>query len=285
MKHIDSRKSFFILSCARSGSTSLATILNLASNGVCAIEPVPNLNVETREMMDMRLENPLEVLENTVIPRVKEELRNCEIYGEKNVTYGPFIHLLYQELGCRFVFLKRDGRDVVRSLINWHNNKFGSIYRECIDPGNLLPLAIKSVSNLPVHLDTSDYSRPRPQKGEPFYEKWEHFTRLEMCTYYWQAINNLYLEQLSKLPEDTWITLDYTSPHPNDILRVIDFLGLQGISSELIRENLNKKINSLNDRCVSEPAIYPHWSNWSVETLEKFNLIARNVMKKLGYYE
>ncbi len=43
-----SRTVYFILSCARSGSTSLARILDTAGNGACVCEPVPNLNVESR---------------------------------------------------------------------------------------------------------------------------------------------------------------------------------------------------------------------------------------------
>jgi perosamine synthetase len=51
-------RSFFILTCARSGSTSLSKILNEAENGVCKVEPAPNLNRETRLAMDGRLADP-----------------------------------------------------------------------------------------------------------------------------------------------------------------------------------------------------------------------------------
>jgi len=129
---------FFILSCARSGSTSLAKILDKAKNGKCAIEPTPNLNRETRLAMEGRLDDPLAAIA-PVIKRVKDHSRTGFIYGEKNVTYAPFIHLLYKELDPLFIFIKRDGRDVVRSLIDWHEKAFGTIYRECKTPGNLTP--------------------------------------------------------------------------------------------------------------------------------------------------
>jgi len=174
-------KAFFVLSCARSGSTSLARILDTAVNGTCAIEPAPNLNRETRDMMEGRIADPTAVLEKTVMPRVREGLNEVEIYGEKNVTYGPFVTCLYQLLNCKFVFLKRDGRDVVRSLINWHEKKFGSIYRECKETGRLSPIATTAAANLPVHLDTSDYARPRPLEGDPLHIEWESLTRLLRC--------------------------------------------------------------------------------------------------------
>ena len=109
---------FFVVSCARSGSTSLARILDQADNGVCAVEPTPNLNRETRDAMDGRLSDLQAAVTQMVVPRVQEGLRQHGVYGEKSITYGPFVPSLYEALGCKFVFLKRDGRDVVRSLIN-----------------------------------------------------------------------------------------------------------------------------------------------------------------------
>jgi len=150
---------FILLSCARSGSTSLARILDEAVNGRCAVEPVPNLNRETREAMDGRLEDADGIVEATVVARAVERLEEVEVYGEKNVTYGPFVEKLYKRLDCRFVLITRDGRDVVRSLINWHEARFGTIYRECREPGNLMPEAVLAAARLPVHLDTSDYAR------------------------------------------------------------------------------------------------------------------------------
>ena len=278
------KKVFFVLSCARSGSTSLARILDTAENGVCAVEPVPNLNRETRDMMEGRIKDPMAVLENTVIPRVREQLEGVDVYGEKNVTYGPFIPYLYDALGCKFVFLKRDGRDVVRSLINWHEKKFGSIYRECKESGRLSPTAVSAAANLPIHLDTSDYARPRPSKEDPLHSDWEKLTRLEMCSYYWSTINELYLNQLMALPDNAWTTLDYTAPGCEEIERVAEFLGLRGFDRETVRAMLQQKINSLEDRSVSSQDAYPEWKNWDGGKRRSFDHIAAKTMYRLGYY-
>lgn len=276
-------QSFFIVSCARSGSTSLARILDMADNGICAVEPSPNLNVETREMMEGRLRDPLALVRRIIIPRVHDGLCRNEIYGEKNVTYGPFIPYIYQELACRFVFIKRDGRDVVRSLMDWHNHKFGTIYRECKEPGDLSGEALSSAAGLPVHLDTSDYSRPRPMRGELLYDKWETLSRFEMCAYYWQKINNLYLDQLSRIPAEAWITLDYTSPTPEDLRRVIEFLKLKGISREAIESALSERINSLKQRGINAEREFPRWTDWPCHQRAKFDAMAGNTMIRLGY--
>ena len=276
---------FFILSCARSGSTSLAKILDTAENGICAVEPTPNLNRETRDMMEGRISDPMAVLENTVIPRVRKKLTEVEVYGEKNLTYGPFIYYLYQALKCKFVFVKRDGRDVVRSLINWHEKKFGSIYRECKETGNLSPTAVSAAANLLAHLDTSDYARPRPRKNDPLYNEWENFTRLEMCAYYWATVNELYFDNLQKLPNNAWITIDYTTPTTQDIEKVADFLGLKGLNNKLVENMLQQKINSLKDRNAPYDSLWPIWRNWDRSIRQSFEIIASKTMYRLGYYK
>lgn len=275
------KECFFIVSCARSGSTSITNILNHASNGECVVEPTPNLNVETRLMMEGRLEDPIKMLQNTIVKRVQKS--KYEVYGEKNLTYAPFIKHLYDFLNCKFVFLIRDGRDVVRSLIDWHELVWGNIYRECKNPGNLTERAYKQVSNLPIHRDTSDFSRPRPQPGDPYHEKWLDLTREEMCAWYWQYINGRYIKQLRQIPEEAYFTLDYTKPKVEAIVELTDFLNLQGLSNEKISRMLQRKINSPKTRFGIERR-YPPWSEWSLTQRRQFDEIAQERMQELGYY-
>ena len=102
---------FFVLSSARAGSTSFARILDRAENGCCLTEPTPNLNTESRLAMDGQLDDYAQVVSKVIAPRTSPT--DVEIYGEKNVTYGPFIRQLHQQLDARFILLTRDGRDVV----------------------------------------------------------------------------------------------------------------------------------------------------------------------------
>ncbi len=275
------KESFFIVFCARSGSTSLAYILNQASNCECLSEPSPNLNVETRLMMEGRLKDPVSLLKNTVVKRAQQS--KYDIYGDKNATYGPFIEHMYKLLKCKFIFLVRDGRDVIRSLMDWHDLIWGSIYRECKNPGDLTEEAYKRVSNLPVHKDTSDFSRPRPQKGDPYYDIWLDLTREEMCAWYWQYINRLYLNQLKKLPSTAYRILDYTNPTAKDIIKIADFLNLRGLTENKITNLLDSKINSLKNRFGIDKK-YPGWRHWSSTQRRQFDKIAQKEMFELGYY-
>lgn len=271
---------FFVLACARSGSTSLARILDGASNAVCAVEPAPNLNWETREAAEGRLDDPRAVVEELIVPRVASALGSSPIYGEKNLTYGPFVHYLYERFRCRFVFITRDGPEVVRSLMDWHNRMFGTVYREAADPGRLAPRALAAAAQLPVHLDTSDYSRPRPRPGSPHHSGWEHYDRAQMCAWYWAEAYRVYFEQLAGLPATAWTHIDYTRPAADDIMRVAAFLGLEGLSAERVSEQLRGRINSLRDRDAGEPE-YPCWAEWTPAMREAFTDIAGDMVERL----
>lgn len=279
-------RAFLLVGVARSGTTSLTRLLDTASNSCCVVEPYPNLNVETRLMMEGRLEGVHGVLSRTVIQRIREQLmfNKGVVYGEKDVTYAPFITHIFQEQPCQFVFIHRDGRDVVRSLINWHDQKFGTVYRECRETGNLNSTSILSAANLPIALDSSDYSRPRPALGTPLDLEWPNLTRAEMCAYYWATVNELYLEQFAKIPQDAWIDIDYTCPNPEAVMNVANFLGLKGLESDVVSEMLAGRINSLKDRGQSEENGYPKWTEWDGGMRRRFDRFAAGAMARMGYY-
>lgn len=276
------RGAFFIVGCGRSGTTSICRILGTAENGVCLSEPNPNLNVETRLMMDGRYSRPAELLTETVLRRVDEHSGQGLVYGEKSITLGPFIRHLADMIPCKFVFIKRDGRDVVRSLIDWNDRMFGSIYRECRESGELSARAKQAVGSLPLEYDTSDYSRPRPAPTDQWYDAWEKMSRGEMCAWYWSRINELYLDQLETLPGERWTSIDYSSVTTAEILRVAEFVGLRGLSEEAVQTMLRARINSLRDR-TGEDDEFPRWPNWTEGALAQFDRIAGSTMKRLGY--
>jgi hypothetical protein len=277
------REFFFLVSCARSGSTSLTKILNAATNGKCLLEPGPNLSRETRDLMDGRLSDPRPALSRFMYPRI-HAAADMEVYGEKNLTLGPLIGYLHKDLSCRFIFIHRDGRDVVRSLIDWHDKKFGTIYRECREAGRLTAEARQTAARLPVHLDLSDYSRPRPLPGDPLAAEWEHLSRFEMCAYYWSFINQLLLRELGQLPQESWTTINYTAPQAEDIERVADFVGLTGLSKDTVQAMLDQRINSLEDRGVRASDPFPHWRDWPEDLRQRFDHLAARTMRLLGYY-
>ncbi len=129
--------STFIVGCARSGTTSLLKVLGLSRQAHCLVEPMPNLNIESREMLEARLSDPYDALARHLAPRVGKGLSKRPHYIEKQVSLLPFMKHLDRLFHCKFIIPIRDGRDVVCSLINWHNQMFPCIYQECRERGDL----------------------------------------------------------------------------------------------------------------------------------------------------
>jgi hypothetical protein len=246
------------------------------------VEPEPKLNRETRDFREGRLRDVMPVLEQSVFSRIREYAGKVEVYGEKSLNLGPFITWIHRELNCRFVFLKRDGRAVVRSLMDWHQQAFGNIYREGRNATPLSPRAMEHVAGLPIHRDDADYSRPRPLRGSFEDAAWENYEREEMCAYYWSTVNRVYREELAKIPGDRWIELDYTSPTAEAVLQAADFCGLRGLSAERVDELLSRRINSVKERFQSADT-YPSWDHWNARARQRFLAIAGPMMDALGY--
>lgn len=85
------------------------------------MEPMPYLNVENRDVFDGTRHDEDQILARIVASRVERGMCDSLIYGEKNVTYVPFVMARYCRLRCKYTFLIRDGREVVRLFLNRHS--------------------------------------------------------------------------------------------------------------------------------------------------------------------
>jgi hypothetical protein len=110
----------FIVGCGRSGSKSLATALSKQLRAIVLHEPEPNLFEEYASLYEH--ENRArshEILETRKFPAIRRLARN-EQYVEINGALTPCIPELLVA-GARVILLVRDGRDVVRSIMDRHH--------------------------------------------------------------------------------------------------------------------------------------------------------------------
>jgi hypothetical protein len=271
----------FITGSARSGTTSLLKALGLSGKVQIALEPEPTLNLESRALLDGKLADPFGVLVRDVAPRIARALDRGRVYIEKHVSHVPFIPYLAKLFPCKFLIPVRDGRDVVRSMIDWHNRLFPIIYQECKEPESLGPEARK-VRAAQKGPDPFDQSLPRPDRHDPWFESWGSFTRFEMCSWYWNHINRLTTKLLKKVPADQVLIVDYTNPTVESIRRCYEFLELPDFDAQRVEKVLKRKVNSLTER-IGEQAAYPKWQEWTPFQSQRFWELAWPAMRELGY--
>lgn len=269
----------FIIGSARSGTTALCEILNTATNADFHMEPQPNLNVESRPKLHGINLDYKKILQTTVGERIDQAPR---IYGEKNVTLTAFIKELYELYDARFVFLVRDGREVVQSMMNWHTEMFGNFYRECKYPVKLSERAQKVIDDLPLEKDTSNYSRPRPVPGDPWYEQWPDFTLHQMLCWYWWKINTVALDSLDSIPCKNIVYFNFSEPYSliEQIGNIFNSFRLEGFDESVVNKMLTTRINSIENR-IGGLRRWPVWMDWSDKKLDQFWEICGDTMEKL----
>ena len=237
-------------------------------------------------MMDGTLDRDeaRELVAAHVVSRLGRHGEGGLTYGEKHVHYGPFLDLIHEAHPCRVVHLHRDGRDVVRSMMDWHTGKFGDIYREAASSEPLSNEATTAAQQLPVHLDESDVARPRPRPESELHAIWHTLPRHEMAAWYWSECNRILLDQLDRLPASASRRIDLADGL-DAVEGIFDFLGLERLPRGDLESTLGSRINSLDDRGSSSPRPFPRWQDWDSRGRDRFEWLAGRTMTRLGYWK
>jgi hypothetical protein len=267
---------FFIIGCPRSGTTAVAKILNIANNADVYVEQEPKkeLCIGARKLYKNELVNPdnfIKILRNESISKT---ISMGKIYGDKNPNYLNFIPFLLKIWNAKFVFIIRNGYEVVRSSLGsykyWRGNYFA-----LEEDGEVSKL------NSPED-DWWDYSRLRPNTDNPYYADWKSMSKFEKCCWHWNEFNKNILNFIYTIPPQIHRTIDINKFKAKDYEEIFNFLGLEGYDQQKIRDMLDKKINSLKEKAGIEHD-YPHWNFWSTKDKEIFNKHCRDMMTALGY--
>ena len=124
---------FGVTGCGRSGTTSCINILGTASNAETFTEPRPRFTAEVRQYVCGELADPRSLIRRERIERIREVRSRDRIYGEKDLQVYCWLPFYRELFGMRFLFVLRNGLDVVRSFLDYHNQISGLIYAEAPD--------------------------------------------------------------------------------------------------------------------------------------------------------
>jgi hypothetical protein len=265
---------FFLVGFPRSATTALSRILAKATNAEVFVEQTPRLRRDSIDYLYGRKSDADAILRAAKSEAIRDTLNKGKIYGDKNPCLMPFVRPLYDLYASRFVFITRDGRDCVTSLMNWHKHKARNIFNS---PPDLIP-----EGNFGPEPDPWDYSRIRPQPGDPLHTRWHELDRFEKCAWYWNAFNREALRRFSGLPKESWIRLDVGGLDAAAIQAVFDFLELEGFSQEAVDAMLSRRINSVEDR-TGKTSDFPRHPDWTEAQTLRFWRQARPMMQALGY--
>ncbi len=189
---------------------------------------------------------------------------NRLVYVESSNYASHLIDELYRIFDAKFVHLYRDGRDFVRSGLerNWY-----------------LPLPLRSRIKtwirrrylIDIGKSAVDYQLLPPIELK---------TRFEKIAWLWSEINKVILNSFSSIPMDRKFSLRLENFNIESLTELHNFIGIN-----IHQELLNKMLEIANSKPnKSKKNTIPHHSNWSDYEKQRFNAIAGDMMRTLGYY-
>ncbi len=186
-----------------------------------------------------------------------------------NILRIPYLYTLFPN--ARFIYIQRDGRDNISSLIDgWrHNGHF-----------NLKPFLGKIPEDIQINCgEFTDWSFFLP----PGWRDYNNASLEEVCAHQWLTANQLAIDAKAFIPADQWIHIRYEDlfEAPVEMFQNV-FEQLQIPFVDSIKnhcEKLNKRPTSI----VNGPPKKEKWKTQNPEAIEKIMHEIEPMMKKLGY--
>lgn len=258
----------------RSGTTAMCHILGIATNAEVHVEDPPKMCHEARARYEGRsTADDLEAVMDARSQAAKKTLDKGLKYVDKNPNHLMFLDAAIRRFDSRTLICIRDGREVVRSMMDWHAIQGKSIFTLAEDD----PDSDRHGDDHPW-----DDSLLRPRPGEPLHDKWRTVSRFEHCAWYWNRYNELALEAAERHGAERVMTIDMTNADVDTYARAFAFLGLEGFDADRVTALMQARINSVKWRSGEEDR-FPHWPHWDAGRTARFEALAGNMMRRLGY--
>lgn len=256
----------FVLSTGRCGSTMLARVLDQDPRISAFHEPEPLLLREAylRWRSDRNSEWAIAKIRRKREERIAHVRGRGRVYVESSCFLAHLVEELEQSFDTpRFIHLFRDGRAFVRTGLDlwWY---------EDVRPPDRLARRIRRTLGVPVGRVWEDHKLDPPDGLS---------TRFEKIAWLWTEINADIIRGLRSIPEDRRSRLRLESFDEDRLCECIRFCvgSSKGAPLKQMWRIAESRPNSTDDRSVPRPA------RWSPERKSRFEEIAGEMMRELGY--
>lgn len=235
---------FFIVGMGRSGTRFLSNLLNEVPK-CTAYHETPS---DRHALVDAywnpdKAKKYLDSRERLAAARIIRS--RCQIYGEVNSYLRHHVDALQVRWQPTILHLVRDGRSVVRSLMN----------RTSFSPA-----------------DKNHTGRLSPRPDDPLADQWPDMDRFARVCWYWAYTNQYLLERKLSIVR----LEDIISSYDQFVQQV-----LQPLDIDLPLAIWNEEV--LKPRNVSKDTSFTAWEDWTREQKRQFEAICGAVMSDLGY--
>lgn len=252
----------FVLSTGRTGTETLAHLLNQSRDLFAYHEPAPQLfslskityELENQISCDTEFERILVSCLNSLRSSLWNESLSCGRGYAETSPQATFLAPIIQKIipDAFFIHLVRDPKYVIRSGMRrgWFSNH------------------------------PYDDNRIQPKKDSRFFNKWAGFTALEKNAWQWAETNSWISDFISRLPASQRFLLPSEKIFQKDehsIQSLFDFLNVSQPSSLAIGRTISRKYNKQK---TGEYQFDSNWLEMMDNDLAKF---LKSVSDKMGY--
>lgn len=252
----------FILSTGRSGSKTIATLLDYSENVTAYHEPRPTLQYFSNYAFHHQSE--VKILSNMIdavrMEMILEVFIKNNIYVESNqclTFFAPVIARLFKR--SKFVHLIRHPGDFIRSAIRkgWHKN-------DSIWESGRVRMADKN--------------------------RWAKMDQIEKLSWLWMTTNSFIETFKEQIETKRVITLKFEDLVKNvkEVRELIKFIDALDIKAKKIKELQNRKSNELYIHPDEPPNIkkvidFPDYKKWNDDMKNKLKKYSEELNKLYGY--
>ena len=255
------REPFFVVTTGRSGSVSLALTLSQHPL-ICALHEPHEILIRmawqqlVAEANGKAMDGDLVTFFRTIIPR-PAGVQMCGVVDQKLVPFIPYLAEAWP--GSRFVWLVRDGQDVVASGVarGWYAERSAVSYQRSANPWERYRWRGDEVGGV---------------------REWAEMGPFERNCWYWWWVNQLISGQLSAVSEERWrmVRLEDVGDEKqggSELELLQEWLGVEAAPMGLIHANAGPQaVVKLNKAAV-----------WDEEQRALFDGWCGGMMAELGY--
>ncbi len=241
---LDRTRMFFVVALGRSGTTFLADLLGRAEG--CAVFHETPGDEDALADAFFRPESAADFLggarERLLAARIQSH--KCTVYGEVNSYLRYHVTALQERWAPTLLHLIRDGRPVVRSIMN----------RRAFTPAD------------------SFTSNVRPRPDDPLAPEWDSLDRFGRVCWYWASTNRDLLAHGLPMARFEEIVGSYEA----FVEQVAERLDID-VPEDVWAHQANRPKNP------SKNTSFPGWDAWTDTQKEQFVRICGPVMEQAGY--
>lgn len=185
------------------------------------------------------------------------------VYVESNVGYYGLLDILPDVFSHnKAIFIVRDGREWVRSTLNW-----GEIFGK------------KGIRAFFSH----KWPTAKDFPDSPYFEKWHLLSRFEQICWTWAKLNQYALDTIEKNHHARIFYFEKIFSGKERYSYLDELVDFAVTLSATRINNIRKTDGWLEKRVHMSSGDFPAWNNWTEEQKGQFEYICGPVMKKLSY--